>query len=903
MTSIRREEVDPDPTEGMSSSDRRADAGAGNYTTSRSAITREVIGIVLLVVVMVAVVWGSISLHLAEQRQEVAARAALDSGNLARSAAISIDQTVASVDDALRFLRAVYDTDPQRFDIGAWSSRVNKAHPIALEFVVMNRDGLLVASSLGPVNTPKDFSLQRFFRVQREGPYDQLFISQPTLGRTSNRWSILFTRKLVSPDGWFTGVMAASAEASWLMSLHQALDIGRGSLMLVGADGVVRALASGGAPGFGARIGESIAHSTLLTNITGAEQGSFLWTGPPSDVQQIVSFQRLSDYPMTVVVGLDSRDVFAAYALYARHYVVFGVCLTALIILTGSLLLRNTQRLLVSRQVLRDTVNAIGQGIIMIDRRGRIPVINRRARDLLRLPPHGAGRELGVENITGWPLPVGDRKVSRLLESARPPSYTHNPCEHVQTDGTVLEIYTHSLNDGSVVCTYTDVTERKKAAAAIAHLAYHDSMTGLANRRLFMEKLAEAIGCTRRTGQGYAVLSVDLDGFKQVNDEHGHILGDSVLRQVADRMSSLVGDLDVIARFGGDEFCILQVASEQPSAAETLARRVTTLLCQPYKVAGREILLSASVGFAIGRSNGSSVDELLTRADTALYYAKAAGRNAYLLYDPAMEIKTAERRQLEDELGAALKYGALLVLYEPIFETGDSKPVAFEALLRWNHPTRGLLSPAFFIPIAENCGLITDLTQWVTETACREALRWPSSLSVAVNLSPKIFQRMDVGKYIMSTLTETGLAADRLIVEVTEGVLIDNRDRAFSVLASLRQRGVRVSLDDFGTGYSSLSYLREMPLDSLKIDKSFINALFEDNGSQAIVQTVLTLAKNLNLTVIAEGVESQRQLQWLRGVGCPQVQGYLLGRPAAPDRIGDFLMQAPQRPESARNNG
>lgn len=851
---------------------------------SRLLVTTEAVGTLVLVTAMVTTVWASVWLHLAQQHCEVATRAEQYSRNLVRAAAASVSQTIAGVDDALRFMRAVYSADPKRFDLAAWTNRVNEAHPIALEFVILNRDGLLTASSLGPVSAHKDLSGQTFFKAQLDGGQDRLFISDPMFGHDSGRWSVLFTRRLATADGWMTGVMAASMDSAWLTSLHQALDIEHGSLTLIGTeDGIVRGVAVHGTDWKGPGVGESIVGTPLLPALARVTQSNLNARYPGHDARPIVAFQQMENYPLIVAVGLDSKEVFSAYALHARQYEIFASCLTAIILLMGALLLRNTYGLLASRQLLSDAVDAISQGIVMVDRRGRIPVINRRAHDLLQgsVPGTASDRRTGQ-------MVAGDSLTSADIGQVRrcPPL-----CEHAKADGTVLEIRTHALQDGSVVRTYTDITERKKAEAAISYLAYHDPITGLANRRLLTDTLEQAIA-RMLWGSRAAVLSVDLDRFKHVNDEHGHMFGDSVLCQVADRMRELIGDSDLAARFGGDEFCIFQVTVDQPAAAELLATKLLGRLLEPYKVAGQEARLSASVGIAICPTNGSSVDELLKNADTALRYAKEAGRNRYLTYRPAMDDVTAERRLLEADLRTALERGELSLLYEPIFDTASLRPVSLEALVRWNHPVRGCVAPGVFIPIAERLGLIGAITEWVVETACSKAVHWPGSMRVAVNLSPTLMLERDVLARTMATLAKTGLPSDRFGVEITEGVLIENRDRALSTLAALRRSGVQVSLDDFGTGYSSLSYLRQFPLDNLKIDKSFVEALRDDVSSKPIVKAILTLGQSLNLTVIAEGVETDAQFRWLRAAGCPQVQGHLLARPISSDEIDEFLMRA-----------
>ncbi|HVY17212.1 MAG TPA: EAL domain-containing protein [Rhodopila sp.] len=848
----------------------RRDAGRDG---SGWLLTRETAGNILLVAMMIAILWGGIWWHLGQLYRDATAQAAHDSGNLARAAAESVDQTITNVDDTLRTMRAVYASDPQRFDIGVWASRVNRTNRVALEYVTIDRNGLLTASSLGPVGAPIDFSNQPFFKTQRGSPEDHLFISQPFLGRASGRWSVLFTRKLATADGWFSGIIAASADASWLTRLHQALEIGHGSLMLIGTDGVIRALSIGGHSEFGPGVGQNIAQSPVLQAVAKTSEGDLSWTNPVDHTQQIVSFRRLDRYPLIVAVGLNTAEVIAPYHQAVRQYEIFGLCLTALIVLAGCLLITNTRRLLISREVLRNTVNAVSQGIIMVDRRGRIPVINRRAGELLRLPAPLTRSDPVIESIVDW-RESGEQPKDDVVR------------RNTGTQELVLEVHTHALPDGSTVRTYADITEREKAAAAIAHLAHHDDLTDLANRRLLIGRLEAATSRAKRTDEGCTVLCIDIDGFALVNDLHGHVFGDRVLRQAARRIEELAGPADTVARLEGDAFCVLR--SDHPAKAVSFAERILAAIHQPYRVDGQEVLLSASIGIALCPSDGASADELLTNADTALYHAKAAGRNSYRFYDPDMDVRTTQRRQLEQELRDALERQELSVFYQPIFDSMTCRPVGFEALARWQHPTRGFIPPDAFIPVAEESGLIVPLGQWVMETACREAACWPEPLRVSVNLSPKQFLLADLADNILTALADSGLPARRLSVEITEGVLIDNRERARTTIQALKRQGVRISLDDFGTGYSGLSYLRQYPFDTIKIDKSFVRSLADD-GPQAIVQTVLTLARRLGVNVIAEGVETREQLRWLRAAGCGQIQGFLLGGPMLPEEIDSFL--------------
>src|SRR3984893_18660626 len=390
---------------------------------------------------MVAVVWGSIALHLMQQRGEVERRAERESNNLAQAAAESVGQTIAGVDSALRLMRAIYLADPKRFDIGAWTHRVNQTREVALEFALIGRDGQLMADSLGPVARQGNFSDHDFFRAHADNSEDRLFISQPIAGRTSGRWSELFTRRSAAADGWFNGVIAASVDPAWLMRLHRSLDIGQGTVMLVGANGRIRALALGSDPDPTPGIGGTVDLAGLLDMPEHPDRGTLNWANPVDGTPQIVSFQRLADNGAYVIVGLDAGETLAPFRLYVWQYKLFGICITLLILVAGGLLLINTRRVLISRQVLRDAVDAISQGIVMVDARGRMPVINRRASELLSIPHGASGGARSVSPQDSEILSTDDLGVDRTYEQVR-------------ADGRILEVQTHPLGTGGVVRTY-----------------------------------------------------------------------------------------------------------------------------------------------------------------------------------------------------------------------------------------------------------------------------------------------------------------------------------------------------------------------------------------------------------------------------------------------------------------
>jgi diguanylate cyclase (GGDEF)-like protein/PAS domain S-box-containing protein len=431
-----------------------------------------------------------------------------------------------------------------------------------------------------------------------------------------------------------------------------------------------------------------------------------------------------------------------------------------------------------------------------------------------------------------------------------------------------------------------DVTERRATAEQIYKLAHHDALTGLANRSLLHAHLSEALARARRAGGTLAVLCLDLDGFKAINDLHGHAAGDALLREVAARLSHNVRETDTVARLGGDEFVVLQTDPGQPEAARILAERLVAVLAEPYNLGAGEAqnAVTTSVGVALFPGDGNDAETLLRNADTALYRAKWAGKNGAAFFRPEMDHELRERRALERDLRQAAARGEFALAWQPLSAAGDSSEVrGFEVLLRWHHPECGLVPPNQFIPMAEACGAITAIGAWVLHEACREAARWTVPLQVAVNISPVQAQQGEAfAEMVEQVLATTGLAPSRLTLEVTEGVLIREVDRVLSALNRLKAQGVQFALDDFGTGYSSLATLRAFPFDKLKIDRSFVAEIGEVAGGQdaAIVQAVLGLARGLGLPAVAEGVETEAQLGALRAAGCEEVQGWLVGRPA-----------------------
>jgi diguanylate cyclase (GGDEF)-like protein len=424
-----------------------------------------------------------------------------------------------------------------------------------------------------------------------------------------------------------------------------------------------------------------------------------------------------------------------------------------------------------------------------------------------------------------------------------------------------------------------DITERKAAAARIAHLASHDSLTGAGNRLSFIQALDGALRQASATAP-IALLCLDLDRFKAVNDLHGHPAGDAVLIETARRIRGCLSEHEFLARLGGDEFAIVQRRDGQPSAAGSLAARIIEALGNEMRVGDLSIHLGSSIGIALFPSNAADADDLHKKADLALYRAKAEGRGTYRFFDSAMDQQLVQRRRLEADLRSAVQNGELHLHYQPIACLDSGQATGFEALLRWDHPILGSVSPSDFVPLAEESGLILEIGEFVLERACAEAVRWERQLKVAVNISPAQIAQGDIVDTVRCVLARTGLNADRLELEVTEGMLVSNPKKAVAALSALQALGIHIAMDDFGTGYSSLGYFRSFPFDQVKIDQSFVSGLTESSEALAIVKAIIGLGKGLGLAIVAEGVETPEQMRLLKAKGCHKAQGFLIGRPA-----------------------
>ena len=604
-------------------------------------------------------------------------------------------------------------------------------------------------------------------------------------------------------------------------------------------------------------------------------------------------------------VGLQARDDIENFSyksdLLLLCSIVTSVMLAGLVLFMIHRMIRSLKQR--SSDHLYAALEGMPQGLSMFDDEQRLIICNEKYAAMYGLDEELVVPGTPVRSILEHRLKSGTAVINQehFIEKgiAFASLTTSDSFEHQLQDGRIIALNKAPLSTGGSITIHMDVTEKRHSEKQIAFLAHHDPLTGLANRVQLREHIERVLLRVKR-GEAASVLCLDLDNFKVVNDTLGHSVGDALLCAVSLRLRDLVRETDLVSRTGGDEFSIVRSGDEPPmGASAALATRIVEALSVPFELGDHHVVIGASVGIAIAPDDGDNVDQLLKNADMALYRAKENGRSTFHFFESEMDVKAQARRILELDLRSAVTVGEFELFYQPIVSLAENRITGFEALLRWNHPTRGRVPPNDFIPLAEETGLICAIGEWVIRQACTEASKWSSDLSVAVNVSPVQFRNKTLVSSVVSALAASGLRPDLLELEITETVLMKNNDATLAALHQLRSLGVRISMDDFGTGYSSLSYLRSFPFDKIKIDQSFVRDLTDRPDSIAIIRAVAGLGQSFGMTTTAEGVETQEQLDKMRAEGCSEVQGYFYSRPVPATEIEPLLTTFRQRVQSA----
>ncbi len=543
-------------------------------------------------------------------------------------------------------------------------------------------------------------------------------------------------------------------------------------------------------------------------------------------------------------------------------------------------------------------LNNMARGLSMFDTEQRLILCNDIYRRIYHLPEELTRPGTPLAEIVRYHVQqetgrddAETRKAQRrwitqhVAKLARGETFSHK--QHLSGGRTIL-VTNQPLSDGSWVDLQEDITERVQAEAKIAWLARHDALTEVPNRFHFHEQLNEALQ-SLAPGEGLAVHWIDLDHFKEINDDLGHPVGDALLKSIGARLRANIRRPDFVGRLGGDEFAIVQSGVTCPEQATTFAERLLRVFGEAHSLIGHQVKIGASIGVALAPQHAMLAEELMKNADMALYHAKSTGRGTIALFDPLYGYEMQSRRRLEADLRLALQKQQLVLYYQPILDAKSQQVTCCEALIRWQHPQHGLIPPSDFIPLAEEAGLIVAIGEWALRTACQEAVTWPAEIGVTVNLSASQFAGCDLCKTVDAALSLSGLAPQRLELEITESVLLSDDPATVRTLHKLRDRGVRIALDDFGTAFASLSYLRSFPFDTIKIDRSFVRDLPQQSDCTAIIEAVAGLARRLNMRSVVEGIETSQQLAIVNKIGCDELQGYYFNRPVPGSELAKLL--------------
>jgi diguanylate cyclase (GGDEF)-like protein len=867
-------------------------------------------------IVLLGVSAGAVGFTIWQLRNDAIGAAVAEAGNIATLLAGQLSRSIQSIDAVLMEVkrstkgadletasgfRTFFGYQEFQESLTEYRNRL----PQTFNLAIADRDGNLTVSTAAWPTPVINIADRDYFQEARDRPGDRLVTSIPIKNRIDGSQTIVFARRLENPGGDFVGVIFAGVNTRHFEDIYGSVHSVQSLIFtMLKADGTIVLRYPQGQEFAGRRLSTE---ANRLQDWSRQKQGFRVRAQSDGNVRY-VSVREMPEYPLFVNISV-TED--AALAGWWGRAAAIGLGSTILLLCSIYFLVavtRKVRQLSMSEASLSqkshqlDTaLNNMSQGLCMFDAHHRLVTWNNRYAEMYGLGPEatrsGASyRDIVAARLASGNLPVGVESIVTSLQHdiALPDACTIEKL----ADGRIVSVNRRSMSDRGWVEIHQDITSQKRAEAELAHMARYDALTGLANRALFTEKANDALARMRDRGKGFSVLMLDLDRFKSVNDSLGHSVGDSLLKIVAERLQGVTSPDDTVARFGGDEFAILHGAGpERSDGAKALAMRILAVITEPYDLDGRRVTIGTSIGITYAPKDGADADMLIKNADLALYKAKADGGNRYRLFESSMEAEARERQELEANLRRAIARGEFELHYQTIVDVETLECRGAEVLVRWRHPSRGLLPPSRFVDLAEESGLIVPLGEWILRKACADAATWPAHIKLSVNLAPAQFEHGDLLAVLRSALAQSGLPAGRLKLEITETVLLSS-EHIPALLHEIKSLGISIVLDDFGIGYSSLKYLQMFPIDEIKIDKSFIQSMTNRVDCAAIVSAIAGLGRNLDIETTAEGVETMEQFVFLRTAGCQLAQGYFFSRPVPLSNLS--FDRAPALPNDAK---
>lgn len=856
----------------------------------------------LLALLLLGIIWSG-TFHVIAVEHAAAEDAAIHSSQeLLETYDAQMVRSLGAIDQTLRIVKYDFELKETHFSLPELRDEGLLPSSVVFDVSVADRNGDIGVNSRTSKST--NVAHEPYFQMHRQLDTGVTFVGKATRSSASGQWELRFSRRLNAPNGSFGGIAIVSVDPAYFTSGYERSRLGESGVVgLLGTDGEFRVTRSGDK----VSSGQEVDYDAATHDAGGRLADGTLLRSPWDETYRYTSARPLHGFPLTAIVGLSQNEQLDAYYRHRRTYLweaaVASVLLAVVITVLGSLSWQLTKSRRSIRK-LQETYHAASEASVdafyvlqtVRDASGLIIDFvfgdtNSRGEALIGMNKNALlGKTFGdifptlgskgfLEDITAVAL-TGVIHEKEWLNAM--------PALHAEW----LYRQVVRVEDG-VVAILRDISERKRLETTIQYQATHDALTGLANRNLLHDRLNMAIAHAIRYGHSVSVVFVDLDRFKLVNDSLGHKAGDMFLLTIAERLQSTVREADTVARLGGDEFVLLLPEAVDNSLSANSVQRIMEVISQPILIGEKEFSVNCSIGIAIYPRDGDTSGLLIERADMAMYRAKEIGRNNFQFFTAAMNERLVERLRIVDALRDALERREFVLHFQPQVDLRSGRIVGAEALIRWQHPELGMISPARFIPLAEETGLIVPIGEWVVRTACEQNMAWQragyGNLRMAVNLSMRQFAQPDLVQSIATVLTETGLEPHRLEIELTEGLVMTDVENAVGILRDLKALGVQLAIDDFGTGYSSLSYLKRFPIDVLKIDQSFVHDIADSPEHATIVLSIISLAHNLRLRVIAEGVETDAQLAYLKKHDCDEMQGFYFSRPLPPGEFACLL--------------